>query len=50
MQLNVDEKTIITRIAEGDSEAENYLFSCFKEIIQFDFVRIKGKKWLTQFL
>ena len=50
MLLNVDEKTIITRITAGDSEAENYLFSRFKERIHFDFVRMKEKKWLTQFL
>ena len=42
MFLNVDEKTIIARIAEGDSEAENYLFSCFKERIQF-LVRIRTR-------
>jgi len=42
MLLNEDEKTIIARIAEGDSEAENYLFSCFKERIQF-LVRIRSR-------
>jgi len=50
MLFNEDEKTIIARIANGDSEAENYLFSRFKERIQFDFVRMKEKKWLTLFL
>jgi len=42
MLFNVDEKTIITRIAHGDSEAENHLFSCFKERIQF-LVRIRSR-------
>jgi len=39
---NEDEKTIIIRIAEGDSEAENYLFSRFKERIQF-LVRVRSR-------
>jgi len=42
MLFNADEKTIITRIAEGDSEAENYLFSRFKERIQF-LVRVRSR-------
>jgi len=42
MLFNVDEKTIITRIAYGDSEAENYLFSCFNERIQF-LVRVRSR-------
>ena len=43
MLFNVNEKTIITRIAHGDSEAENYLFSSFKERIQLMFrVRSRG--------
>ncbi len=42
MLLNVDEKTIIARIADGDSEAENYLFSHFKERIQF-LVRVRSR-------
>jgi len=42
MLLNVDEKTIIARIAGGDSEAENYVFSHFKERIQF-LVRVRSR-------
>ena len=42
MLLNVDEKTIITRITAGDSEAENYFFSHFRERIQF-LVRVRSR-------
>src|SRR4030067_560738 len=41
MLLNPDEKTIIARIANGDSEAENYLFTRFKERIQL-LVRVRS--------
>ncbi len=42
MLFNEDEKTIIARIANGDSEAENYLFSRFNERIQF-LVRVRSR-------
>ena len=38
----MDEKTIVARIAGGDSEAENYVFSHFKERIQF-LVRVRSR-------
>lgn len=42
MLLNVDEKIIIARIIEGDSEAENYVFTHFRERIQF-LVRVRSR-------
>ena len=35
MLLNEDDKAIAARIVQGDTEAENYLFSCYKERINF---------------
>jgi RNA polymerase sigma factor (sigma-70 family) len=35
MLLNEDDKAITARIVQGDTEAENYLFSCYKERINF---------------
>ena len=42
MLFDEDEKTIITRIANGDPKAENYLFTKFKERIQF-LVRVRSR-------
>ena len=43
MLIGEDDKTLTTKIAEGDIEAENYLFTRFKEKIQF-LVRIRLRK------
>ncbi len=43
MLIGEDDKTLTTKIAEGDTEAENYLFTRFKEKIQF-LVRIRLRK------
>jgi RNA polymerase sigma-70 factor (ECF subfamily) len=42
MLISQDDKTLALKIAEGDSEAENYLFHRFKERIQF-LVRMRLK-------
>ena len=42
MSFNLEYGTLVERIANGDSEAENYLFSRFKEKIQF-LVRVRSR-------
>jgi hypothetical protein len=42
MLINVDEKIIISRIIEGNPEAENYVLSHFRERIQF-LVRLRSR-------
>lgn len=43
MLIGINDKTLITKIAEGDTEAENYLFTRYNEKIQF-LVRIRLRK------
>ena len=43
MLVNEDDKELTAKIAEGDTDAENYLFTRFKEKIEF-LVRIRLKK------